>query len=101
MTYEEFVASLSSDNPPAELSNLLKALWYDGKGDWDMSHTIAQDIHDKNGSWIHAYLHRKEGDIFNAGYWYRQAGKAEFAGSLHEEWASLVQTFLQVSGKYR
>lgn len=94
MSYEEFVQSLSNDKPPAGVTGVLKALWYDGKEDWESSHNIAQDIHDKNGSWIHAYLHRKEGDIFNARYWYRQAGKNEPSVSLKEEWESLVRLFL-------
>ena len=94
MTYKEFTESLDAGNPPAGISDILKALWYDGKGDWESSHNIAQDIHDRNGSWIHAYLHRKEGDIFNARYWYRQANKPEFEGSLADEWKSLVRVFL-------
>lgn len=94
MNYQEFRESLSAATPPAGTSAILKALWYDGKGDWEASHNIAQDIHDRNGSWIHAYLHRKEGDFSNARYWYRQANKPEFRGSLQEEWESLVREFL-------
>lgn len=94
MSYEEFIQSLSAKNPPGGISDLLKALWHDGKDDWEASHNVAQDIHDRNGSWIHAYLHRKEGDISNARYWYRQAGKPEFHGSLKEEWDLLVRAFL-------
>lgn len=94
MTYEEFKKSLATSEPPAGISDVLKALWYEGKGDWEASHNIAQDIHDRNGSWIHAYLHRKEGDLSNARYWYRQANKPEFIGSLQDEWTSLVRMFL-------
>lgn len=94
MDYKAFSESLLADNPPAGISGILKALWYDGKGDWETSHNIAQDIHDRNGSWVHAYLHRKEGDLPNARYWYRQASKPEFTGSLNEEWESLVRNFL-------
>lgn len=93
MTYNEFIESLSLHKPPAGMSDILKALWYEGKEDWESSHNIAQDIHDKNGSWIHAYLHRKEGDLFNARYWYSKAGKPEFYGSLKEEWEALVKHF--------
>ena len=93
MTYNEFIESLSLHKPPAGMSDILKALWYEGKEDWESSHNIAQDIHDKNGSWIHAYLHRKEGDLFNARYWYSKAGKPEFHGSLKEEWEALVKHF--------
>lgn len=95
MTYEEFVASLKQNDPPASLHPLLKALWFDGKDDWESSHNVAQDIDDKNGSWIHAYLHRKEGDLSNARYWYTRAGKPEPRISLKEEWESLVRHFIR------
>jgi hypothetical protein len=94
MHYDEFVKSLSAAAPPENISPLLKALWYDGKNDWDASHNVAQDIHDRNGSWVHAYLHRKEGDISNARYWYSMAGKKEFSGPLKDEWEYLVKEFL-------
>lgn len=93
MTYEEFVASLDAHEPPASLIPVLKALWYDGKGNWESSHNVAQDVEDKNGSWIHAYLHRKEGDLPNARYWYSRAGKSEPTVSLTEEWEFLVKHF--------
>jgi hypothetical protein len=95
MTYEEFVASLKQNDPPASLHPILKALWFDGKDDWESSHNVAQDINDKNGSWIHAYLHRKEGDLSNAAYWYARAAKPEPKVSLQEEWESLVQHFIR------
>lgn len=95
MTYDEFIDSLSGNQPPVKISPLLKALWYDGKEDWHSSHNVAQDIHDRNGSWVHAYLHRKEGDISNARYWYSMAGKKEPSVSLKEEWESLVKNFIQ------
>ena len=95
MTYDEFIKILSSDSPPQKISPLLKALWYDGKEQWEESHNIAQDINDKNGSWVHAYLHRKEGDISNAQYWYSRAGKNLPGNSLRDEWESLVKTFIQ------
>ncbi len=76
------------------MSDLLKALWYDGKGDWEKSHNIAQDINTKDGSHIHAYLHRKEGDEGNAGYWYSRAGKDFPKVSLEVEWAQLVKKFI-------
>lgn len=94
MNYNEFIDSLGQAHPPAGISDELKALWFDGKEDWESSHNIAQDIDDKNGSWIHAYLHRKEGDIFNARYWYNKAGKPEFKGTLKEEWELLVKHFI-------
>jgi hypothetical protein len=95
MTFEEFKLSLKQETPPAGMSPVLLALWYDGKNDWDASHDIAQDIHTNDGSWIHAYLHRKEGDPGNAAYWYRKAGKSVYAGSLEKEWETIVNTFLQ------
>ena len=95
MNYDEFISSLSNNQPPQNISTLLKALWYDGKEDWEGSHNIAQDIDDKNGSWVHAYLHRKEGDISNARYWYSRAGKNEPHISLKEEWELLVRNFIQ------
>lgn len=95
MTYDEFISSLANDEPPHELPDVMKALWYDGKNDWESSHNVAQDIHDRNGSWIHAYLHRKEGDLSNARYWYSMAGRKEPSLSLREEWESLVKNFIQ------
>ncbi|MEJ7766715.1 MAG: hypothetical protein WKF89_02815 [Chitinophagaceae bacterium] len=95
MTYEQFTASLVTDTPPNGLSNYLQSLWFDAKNDWHRSHEIAQDIHDKNGSWIHAYLHRKEGDLSNAGYWYRKAGKPMPAYSLNKELEEMVTALLQ------
>lgn len=95
MLYEEFIRSLEQKTPPPQLTPVLQALWHDGKEDWESSHTIAQDIHDKNGSWVHAYLHRKEGDLSNARYWYSMAGKKMPAVTLKEEWESLVRAFLK------
>ena len=94
MDFQTFKASLSESSPPASLKPHLKALWYDGKQDWEMSHNIAQDISDDNGSWIHAYLHRKEGDEGNAGYWYRRARKPFPQVSLDREWEDLVKALL-------
>lgn len=94
MTATEFKSTLAHSQPPAGLGPIPLALWYDGKGDWDMSHTIVQDIDTNDAAWIHAYLHRKEGDPSNAAYWYRRAGKPIFTGSLEQEWDSLVNHFL-------
>ena len=94
MTINEFTASLLANNPPAGLSEVLLALWHDGRGDWEGAHTIAQDVHTQEGSWVHAYLHRKEGDDFNAGYWYRKAGQPAFQGTLEEEWTHIVTALL-------
>jgi hypothetical protein len=94
MTFEEFKISLKDERPPSTLGAELKAMWYDGKGDWEMSHNIAQDIQSTSGSWIHAYLHRKEGDNGNASYWYAHANKKMPVYSLEEEWTELVKAFL-------
>lgn len=93
MTIEQFKSGLGKSIPPG-LSVHLESLWYDGNGDWEKSHTIIQDVEDKNAAWIHAYLHRKEGDIWNADYWYRRAGKTRPVISLEKEWEELVKAFL-------
>jgi hypothetical protein len=95
MTFEDFKSTLSSSNPPADLSDLLKAMWYDGKDNWEKAHNIAQEIASEDGSWIHAYLHRKEGDHGNAAYWYHRAGKPIPRVSLQEEWKQIVTGLLQ------
>ncbi len=94
MTWEQFSASLAGEKMPAALSVYLQALWYDGKGDWKSAHEVAQDIEDRNGSWIHAYLHRKEGDAGNAAYWYRRAGKPMPGYSLKQEHEEIVKALL-------
>jgi hypothetical protein len=94
MTFEDFHTSLTGPNPPLSLSFYLQALWYDAKGDWEKAHTIIQDIPDKTASWIHAYLHRKEGDIWNADYWYSKAGRKRPEVSLSLEWENIVKELL-------
>ena len=89
-TYEEFEATLDQYTPPSNWSEPLKSLWHDAKGDWESSHDIAQEIGSPMGSWIHAYLHRKEGDKWNAKYWYGRAGKPFPEYSLEEELKVLV-----------
>ncbi len=92
--YTEFERTLAQLIPPAVWPDALKALWFDAKGDWEGSHNLAQDMHSTMGSWIHAYLHRKEGDAFNAGYWYRQAGRSYPEISLDAELREMVVFFL-------
>jgi len=94
MTFPAFQQSLTSPTPPPDLLPALLALWHDGRGDWARAHDVAQEIDDETGSWVHAYLHRKEGDEANARYWYRRAGVAPAAGPLDEEWCTLVETLL-------
>ena len=85
---------MGASSPPANLSAYLQSLWYDAKGDWNRSHEIIQDIEDKTAAWIHAYLHRKEGDIGNADYWYRRADKSRPDNTLKEEWKNIVEALL-------
>jgi hypothetical protein len=94
MTVEELRAALAHDRPPAGLSPLLLALWHDGRGNWDGAHAVAQDDPSPEASWVHAYLHRKEGDPSNAGYWYRRAGRPSYSGSLDEEWEAIARALL-------
>lgn len=95
MTFDQFKASLTDPAPPAQLSPIATALWHDAKGDWTAAHEIAQE---KEGTAefdrLHAYLHRKEGDPFNAEYWYRRARAPVFKGTLDAEWAELVAKHL-------
>ena len=88
--FEDFQASLGADGPNELWPEALKALWYDGKGDWDMAHNIAQEISSLQGNWIHAYLHRKEGDKWNAGYWYGRANREFPSVDLKMEFEELV-----------
>jgi hypothetical protein len=79
-----------------EVSLELQSLWHDAKGDWEKAHVIVQDLDTKEGAWVHAYLHRKEGDISNAGYWYHRAGKSTFTGTLEQEWEEITKVLLEL-----
>ena len=95
MTVAEFLATTAADEPPAVLSPVLVALWHDARGQWDAAHNVAQDVPDADGgAWVHAYLHRKEGDASNAAYWYRRADKPVARGSLDAERDALIAAFL-------
>ena len=99
MTLEEFRSTLLGRRLRREnLSPALRAMWEDAKGNWSAAHAIAQEIEDGTGSWIHAYLHRKEGDLGNAGYWYRRAGQPTAHDTLEEEWARIVSRLLALPG---
>jgi len=93
--FNEFKQTLSLSNVPADWPEGLKVIWFDAKGDWESSHNIAQDMYNALGSWLHAYLHRKEGDRFNAGYWYRQAGKNYPSTTLDAELQEIVEFILE------
>ena len=97
MSFAEFQQSVAREAAaPADASLALQALWHDGKGDWARAHTCAQEEHGREGSWVHAYLHRKEGDLGNAGYWYARAGRKMPATSvtLEAEWAAVARELL-------
>jgi hypothetical protein len=93
-TLAEFKASLNSERPTDGVTVQLKSLWYDGKGDWHQAHAQVDQLSDKASAWVHAYLHRKEGDIWNANYWYSKAGKVRPTVSLEEEWEALIMEFI-------
>jgi len=94
MTLDEFRKSLSSERPPEDLTLPLAALWWDAKGDWTKAHESAQQDEGAPGAWVHAYLHRKEGDVSNAGYWYGRAGKPQGRIAFDEEWAEIVNALV-------
>ena len=94
-----FRASLSGAAPAPELDAPLAALWWAAKGKWDEAHKIAQDEETADAAWVHAYLHRVEGDLGNAGYWYRQANKPVASGPLETEWERIVLVLLQTGGR--
>jgi hypothetical protein len=96
MTLEQFLASVEEPTPPP-VADPLRALWHDARGDWDAAHAVAQDVHSDEGSWVHAYLHRKEGDHSNAAYWYRRAGKPVASGPLEAEWKVIASELLRNS----
>lgn len=83
-------SELSKRNDVSDLSLPLQALWHDQLGDWSAAHEIAQQAASRAGDWVHAYLHRKEGDVGNAGYWYARAKRTPATGSLEAEWAEIV-----------
>jgi hypothetical protein len=90
MTVEEFEVS-----DGGSLDGALLALWLDAKGEWGKAHEIAQNVAGADGAWVHAYLHRKEGDVGNAGYWYRRASRAVATGDSRMEWEKIVTEMLE------
>ena len=95
MDISEFRESLKAHEPPEGLSAALQGLWWDAKGDWHRAHESAQKDEGPDGSWVHAYLHRKEGDQSNAAYWYRRATKPISREALDAEWLAIVQELLR------
>jgi hypothetical protein len=94
MTLAEFKRSLSKSTAPPDLVPALAALWWEGKGDWDRAHALVMDESGLDCAWVHAYLHRVEGDLGNARYWYGQAGRATPMGQLRAEWDSIAAVLL-------
>jgi hypothetical protein len=91
MTAEDLRKSLQADEPPAELTAPLAALWWDAKGDWARAHGLVDELETPEGMAVHAYLHKKEGQASNADYWYERAGRRFHRETLDEEWAALVK----------
>jgi hypothetical protein len=94
MDLEAFKASLRGEKPPAGIGRIASGLWWDAKGNWDKAHDYAQAQDDRDGAWLHAYLHRKEGDAENASYWYRRAGKPVATEPLAREWETIARALL-------
>jgi len=95
MNLQNFRKSLAGSSPPPNLNHALAGLWWDAKGDWTRAHESAQQDEGSAGAWVHAYLHRKEGDASNAAYWYQRAGKPLARGSLEAEWEAITAVLLE------
>jgi hypothetical protein len=98
MDLAEFKRTLSQPQPPPGLDQATLALWWDAKGDWTKAHACAQAQDDAAAAWVHAYLHRKEGDAANADYWYRRAERRGASRSLVEEWEAIARVLLAKGG---
>jgi hypothetical protein len=94
MTLAEFKHSVPKTKPPPDLTPALAALWWEGKGDWDRAHALVMDESGLDCAWVHAYLHRVEGDLGNARYWYAQAARPTPTGQLRAEWDSIAAALL-------
>jgi len=95
MTFDLFIDSIQSKQQLRGLPAPLKALWLDGVGDWESAHEAIQEESDIGSALVHAYLHRKEGDLWNADYWYRRAGRQRPDLTLDEEWEQIVRVMLE------
>jgi hypothetical protein len=94
MTPAAFKQSLKAKAPPAGVAAALQA-WWAANNNWDKAHRIVMNGHDQDCAWVHAYLHRVEGDLDNANYWYRQARRKSATGELASEWNQIVAGLLQ------
>lgn len=92
---QRFKASLANESPPEGLKPPLLALWHLSRGDWDRAHRIAQAIPGPDGAWVHAHLHRVEGDGANAAYWYGRAGRPVHRGAFEDEWNQIAAALLE------
>ena len=102
MSFAEFAASVARDpQPPADINVALRALWHDARGDWPVAHGLAQEDDGEQGAWVHAYLHRKEGDLDNASYWYTKARRSRPADdvTLRGEWEQIARELLGDAAK--
>ena len=95
MTLSDFKSTLLREEPPAGLMPALLALWWARKGNWETAHRIVMDATDRHSAWVHAYLHRVEGDLANAGYWYRQAKRTVATGATVAEWEIIAAKLIQ------
>ncbi len=95
MNLKDFKDSVASGAMPADLSVSLQALWLEAGGDWHAAHNSVQSASGADAAWVHAYLHRKEGDLSNAAYWYRRAGQTPSKQTLDDEWASIAESLLE------
>jgi hypothetical protein len=98
MHLDAFRSSLSGEAPPEGLDEALRALWWDAKGKWDSAHACVQAEGGPRAAWVHAYLHRKEGDVPNASYWYGRAGRPVASDPLEQEWARIAEGLLREDG---
>ncbi len=99
MTLTEFKRTFSQSGPPAGLPPALAALWWAGKDAWDKAHSIVMDDAGEDCAWVHAYLHRVEGDLGNARYWYQQAKRPESKASLSAEWDAIATALLETQSR--
>jgi len=96
MTFEEFKDTLVLEDPPAGLGAPFLSLWKDARGDWEAAHRVVQSDESSEAAWVHAYLHRKDGDLANVSYWYLRAHRSMPSSSSEEEWERIVRALLSL-----
>jgi hypothetical protein len=95
LSLSAILASIAADAAPPAEAPPLRALWFDARGDWNRAHKCVDELADPDSMWVHAYLHRKEGDAWNAGYWYRRAGRPPHGGELSQEWREIASALIE------